>query len=80
MHLGLFCAIQRTTPVELGTREDEQTSQFVVVQLLDRIEQIAVERHQATDSGANRRVLVRRSVRVHPWGGVIRSAWLAHSR
>lgn len=38
----------------------------MVVEVSDRIEEITVECHQATDSGANNLVVVRRSVRVHP--------------
>ena len=49
----------------------------MIVEFFDRIEEVAVEGHQATDSGTNNLVVVRRSVRVHPWGGVILSAWLA---
>jgi len=60
--------------LELGPGEDEKASQVVLVQILDRVEKIAVDGHQATDNGANSRVTVRRSVRVHPWGGIIRSA------
>jgi hypothetical protein len=46
----------------------------VLVEIFDRVEQIAVQGHQATDSGANNLVTVRRSVRVHPIGGLMRSA------
>jgi hypothetical protein len=46
----------------------------VLVEISDRIEKIAVEGHQATESGANNRVTVRRSVSVHPRGGIMRSA------
>ncbi len=60
--------------LELGPGEDEEASQVMLVQILDRVEKIAVDGHQATDNGANSRVTVRRSVRVHPWGGIIRSA------
>ena len=38
----------------------------MIVEFFDRIEEVAVEGHQATDSGANNLVVVRRSVRVHP--------------
>jgi hypothetical protein len=63
--------------LQLGSREDQETSQIVFVQILDRVEKITVECHQATDNGAKSLVTVRRSVRVHPWGGIIRSAWSA---
>jgi hypothetical protein len=43
-----------------------QPAQLVVVEFLDRIEKVAVQGHQATESGANNLVVVRRSVRVHP--------------
>lgn len=52
--------------VELGAGEDLESSQIVGVQLLNRVEQIAVKSHQATFTGANRRVTARRSVRVQP--------------
>jgi len=60
--------------LELGPGQDEKTTQIVLVEILDRIQQIAVESHQATESGAKSRVTVRRSVRVHPNGGIMRSA------
>jgi hypothetical protein len=67
----------RTMKLSLG--EDHQTTQFVIVEIFDRVQQIAVEGHQATESGANNLVDWRRSVRVHPWGGDIRSAWFEHN-
>lgn len=70
---------ERTRPLELGPGEDQETSQVVLVHFLDGIEQIPVEGHHATDNGANSLVTVRRSVRVQPWGGIIRSAWSAQS-
>ncbi len=65
---------ESTRLLQLGPGEDQKASQIVLIQILDRIEKIAVESHHATDNGANSRVTVRRSVRVHPWGGIIRSA------
>lgn len=79
VNLRVLVDLQRTTPVELGLGEDHQTTQLVVVEFFHRVQQIAVEGHQATESGANSLVDWRRSVRVHPWGGVIRSAWLPQS-
>jgi hypothetical protein len=51
----------------------------VIIEIFDRIQQIAVEGHQATESGANNLVDLRRSVKVQPWGGDIRSAWFEHN-
>lgn len=69
----------RPGPLKLGAGEDLEPSQIMFVEVLDRIEQVAVESHQATLTGAKSRFTVRRSVRVHPNGGVILSAWSAHS-
>lgn len=77
MHFRFDFGIHRTRPLELSPGEYVESAQLVVVEFFDRIEEVAVEGHQATESGANNLVVVRRSVRVHPWGGVIRSAWLA---
>ena len=65
-------------PLEMGTGQDEKTAEVMLVEILDRIQQVAVQSHQATESGAKSRVTVRRSVKVHPKGGIIRSAWSAH--
>ncbi len=65
--------------LKLCPRENQQAPEVVLVEFFDRIEQITVEGHQATESGANNLVTVRRSVRVQPCGGVIRSEWLAQS-
>jgi hypothetical protein len=69
---------ERTRALELGPSQDEETAKIVLIQILDRVEKITVEGHQATESGANSRVTVRRSVRVQPRGGIILSAWSAH--
>lgn len=62
-----FRAKRRTCDrLQLGTGEDLKPSEVVLVQILDRVEQVAVEGHQATCTGANNRVTVRRSVSVHP--------------
>jgi hypothetical protein len=79
VYLGLDFGIHRPGPLELSPGENVEAAQLVIVEFFDRIEEVPVEGHQATDSGANNLVVVRRSVRVHPWGGVIRSAWLAQS-
>lgn len=73
-HLGLGARLDRAASFQLGMGEDLETSKVVFIQILDRVEQIAVERHQATLTGAKSRVTVRRSVRVQPCGGVILSA------
>ena len=77
-HLGMILLAQGTGPLQLGAGEDEQTPEVVLVEIPDRVQQIPVEGHQATESGANSRVTVRRSVRVQPRGGIMRSAWLEH--
>lgn len=74
VNLRLRLVGQGTRAMELRLGEDHQTSELMVVQVFDRVQQIAVEGHQATESGANSLVDLRRSVRVHPCGGVIRSA------
>jgi hypothetical protein len=58
----------------LGSGEDEKATKVVFVEFPDRVQQVAVQGHQATESGAKSRLTVRRSVRVHPCGGIIRSA------
>ncbi len=65
-HLGVILGLERARPLQLGPGENEETSQIVLVHFLDRVEQITVENHQATDNGAKSLVTVRRSVRVHP--------------
>lgn len=62
-----------TFALQLCPGEDEKPTKIVLIEFFDRIQQVAVEGHQATDSGAKRRVTVLRSVRVQPCGGVIRS-------
>jgi hypothetical protein len=74
---GMIFSGQSARLLQLGPSEDEKAPQVVLVEILDRVEKIAVESHHATDNGANSRVTVRLSVRVHPWGGIIRSAWSA---
>jgi len=78
MNLRMALGGESAGALELGPGQDEETTKVVLVQVLDRIEEIAVEGHQATESGANSRVTVRRSVSVHPRGGIILSAWSAH--
>jgi len=77
-HLGMVLGAEGTRTLELGAGENEKTSQIVLIHFLDRVQEVTVERHHATDSGANSLVTVRRSVSVHPCGGIIRSAWSAH--
>ena len=81
MHLRVVLPGQRPGPVQLGTGQDEETAKVVLIEIFDRVEQIAVEGHlsYATESGANSLVTVRRSVRVHPSGGLMRSAWSAQN-
>jgi len=45
--------------LEAGTSEDHETLQLVRIELLDRVQQVAVDGHYATSSGANRRTVVR---------------------
>jgi hypothetical protein len=73
-HLGVIVRCQCTGSLQLRPGQDEKTAKVVLVQIPDRVQQIAVESHQATESGANNRVTVRRSVKVQPCGGIIRSA------
>jgi hypothetical protein len=77
MNLGMVLPRKRPGAVQLSTGEDEEAAEVVLVEIPDCVEQIAVEGHQegyATESGANSLVTVRRSVRVHPSGGIMRSA------
>jgi hypothetical protein len=46
MYLGMIFSRQGPGPVQLGPGKDEKTPQIVLVEILDRIEQIAVEGHQ----------------------------------
>ena len=78
MDPGMPFGAESARPLKLGTSQDEKTAEVMLVELLDRIQQVAVQSHQATESGAKSRVTVRRSVNVHPNGGIIRSAWSAH--
>lgn len=48
VHLWLAPPADRSRTLELSSREDLKTTQIVLVQFFDRIEQIAVEGHQAT--------------------------------
>jgi hypothetical protein len=66
MDFGMILDLEGPGRLELGAGEDEEASKVVLVELADCVEQVAVEGHQATDRGANSRVTVRRSVRVHP--------------
>ena len=74
LHLGMILCGQSSRPLKLCPGQDEKTAKVVLVQIPDRVQQVAVEGHQATESGANSRVTVRRSVRVQPCGGIILSA------
>ena len=74
VHFGMVIGLQSAGALQLGPGQDEQPAQVVLIHFPHRVQEIAVEGHQATDNGANSRVTVRRSVRVHPWGGIIRSA------
>jgi hypothetical protein len=77
MDLWFALRVDGARAVELGPGENVKTAELMVVKVSYRIEEITVQSHQATDNGANSLLVVRRSVRVHPCGGVIRSAWLA---
>jgi len=79
VNLRMVVRAQCTHGLKLCPGENQQAPEVVLVELFDRVEQIAVEGHQATESGANNLVTVRRSVSVQPCGGVIRSEWLAQS-
>jgi hypothetical protein len=74
MDFRVVVGTEGTRALELSPGQNEEPTQIVLVEIFDRIEQIAVEGHQATESGANSRVTVRRSVNVHPRGGIMRSA------
>jgi hypothetical protein len=78
MDLRFSLRLDGARAVELGSGEDVETAKLMVVKVSYRVEEITVQGHQATDNGANNLLVVRRSVKVHPCGGVIRSAWLAH--
>ena len=65
-HLRVVLVRQSSGSLKLGTRQNQQAAKVVLVEFLDRIDQIAVDRHQATERGANSRVTVRWSVSVHP--------------
>ncbi len=71
---GVVVGAESTRALELRPGQNEKPTKIVLVEVFDRVEQIAVEGHQATESGANNRVTVRRSVNVHPRGGIMRSA------
>jgi len=74
MDFGVVVHAESTRALELSPGQNEEPTEIVLVEIFDRIEQITVEGHQATESGANSRVTVRRSVNVHPRGGIMRSA------
>jgi hypothetical protein len=71
---GMVLGAESARPLELGAGQDEEASQIVLIHFFDRVQEVTIEGHHATDSGANSLVTVRRSVKVHPWGGIIRSA------
>jgi hypothetical protein len=73
MDFGMVVA-EGTRALQLSAGQDQEPTEIVLVEIFDRVEQIAVEGHQATESGAKSRVTVRRSVSVHPSGGIMRSA------
>ena len=66
VHLWLNVVGKVARALQLSFGEDQETSELMAVEIFDRIEQIAVEGHQATDRGAKSLRVVRRSVRVHP--------------
>lgn len=72
-HICRFGWVDDSGALQLGAGQDLKPSQTMLIKFSDRVEQIAVEGH-ATWTGAKSRVTVRRSVRVHPCGGVMRSA------
>ena len=45
MDLGMVLPDQHPRPVQLGSGQDQQTSKIVLVEIFDRVEQIAVEGH-----------------------------------
>ena len=54
--------------------QDQEATELMLVEVSDRVDEVAVEPHlQATSRGANSRLRDRRSVRVHPSGGARRS-------
>src|SRR3990170_8733988 len=72
-HLGMIVGDECAGPLQLGPGKDQEASQIMLIEVFDRVEQIAVKCHHATDNGAKSLVTVRRSVRVQPCGGIIRS-------
>ena len=71
--LGSLPVSTAPEPSSWARGEHLETAKAVFVEVFYRVKQIAVEGHQATWTGAKSGVTVRRSVRVHPYGGVIRS-------
>lgn len=66
-------ALDGTGPLERSPGQNLETSKVMLVKFLHRVQQVAVQRHYATWTGANNLVTVRLSVSVQPWGGVMRS-------
>ena len=47
-HIGLKTRFDCPGALQLGPRQDLETPEVVLIELFDRVEEIAVERHQAT--------------------------------
>lgn len=74
MDFRVVVGAEGTRALQLRPGQDQKSPEIMLVEIFDRIQKIAVEGHQATESGANNLVTVRRSVSVHPRGGIMRSA------
>lgn len=70
-----------TDPLEMGLGENMESTQLMFVEVSDVVEKIPIKTHcaYATSAGANKRTVLRRSVSVHPIGGVSRSACVAQT-
>lgn len=70
-----------TDPLKMSLGEHVEAPQPMFVEVSNIVEKISIQTHgvQATSAGANKRIVLRRSVSVHPMGGVKRSAWVAHT-
>lgn len=62
--------------LKVGLRQYQQPTQFMLIKISNVVEEVSVKTHDsyATSAGANNRTMLRRSVKVHPIGGVRRSA------
>jgi len=48
MDLGMVVSVQGARSVQLRPGQDEQAAQIVLIEVLDRIEQVAIEGHRGT--------------------------------